>query len=328
MPKPNFSILLSPSRKKQEGGNPFAPDMFDYRSSGTFNFFKELNQTRQKLIEAVQDVIREEDDLASIFNLDGDELESAVEADLNIYDAPLMSAFDRYSPGVTYSAIDFQNLPTGAQRRLLENGIIFSGLFGILRPDDLIPNYQLGMEDELPGVGPVYEFWKPHISPLLNRVLEGRWVWNLLPEVHRKAWEDEHTYERMIDVEFYQETEDGERSPTSHDIRNLRGSLVNFVVEETVEDMESFKEWEHPQGYQLDEEASSHDEETKRSNLIMVQREGWEERRRKRKEEEARLAREAEEAKAAKEREKEREKEEAKAEEEEKEEEKEEAKES
>ena len=48
-----------------------------------------------------------------------------------------MSALDRFSPGIMYEAMNFQALPTGAQRRLLENGIIFSGLFGLLRPDDL-----------------------------------------------------------------------------------------------------------------------------------------------------------------------------------------------
>ena len=30
---PNFTILLPPAEGKQDGGNPFAPDMFDYRTS-------------------------------------------------------------------------------------------------------------------------------------------------------------------------------------------------------------------------------------------------------------------------------------------------------
>ena len=50
---PNFAILLAPSDGKQEGGNPFAPDMFDYRSSNTFNYFNELNPSRRELIGAL-----------------------------------------------------------------------------------------------------------------------------------------------------------------------------------------------------------------------------------------------------------------------------------
>ena len=304
MPKPNFSILLASSQRKEEGGNPFAPDMFDYRSSGTFNFFKELNQKRQKLIDAVQRTIQEEEDLESIFGLKGESLEEAVEANMEIYNAPLMSAFDRYSPGRLYAAIDFQNLPTGAQRRLLENGIIFTGLFGILRPDDLIPNYRLRMDDEIPEVGRVYKFWRPLISPLLNRVLEDRWVWNLLPRGHRRAWDDKHTYERLVNVSFYKETKDGERSAVTQEVKELQGGLVNFIVEETVEDMESFREWEHPKGYMLDEEASTFDDEEKVDSLVLVQKEGWEKRRKERKrrekEEREREEREKEEREKAK----------------------------
>ena len=34
---PDLPVLLSPAAQKQPGGNPFAPYMFDYRTSGTFN---------------------------------------------------------------------------------------------------------------------------------------------------------------------------------------------------------------------------------------------------------------------------------------------------
>ena len=49
-----FSILLPSAEGKQSGGNPLAPDMFDYRSSNTFNYFSELNPERRTLIDALQ----------------------------------------------------------------------------------------------------------------------------------------------------------------------------------------------------------------------------------------------------------------------------------
>ena len=268
---PNLAILLAPAEGKQPGGNPFAPDMFDYRTSGTFNYFEDLNPERRKLIDALHEILDEhdEDTLADILGLEGPELEEAIRVDAEVYDAPLMSALDRYSPGVMYAAMDFANLPTGAQRRLLENGIIFSGLFGLLRPDDLIPNYRLRMDAELPGIGPVTDYWRPRISPVLADTLEGRFVWDLLPDVHRSAWDDERTYKARALVEFKDKKGN---APSEEDLEVLRGQLVNFVVRETAEDVEELEEWEHPEGYQYSKRASSFDEDTKTWTVVMKKR--------------------------------------------------------
>ncbi|GAB5521666.1 MAG: YaaA family protein [Rhodothermales bacterium] len=267
---PNFSILLPPAEGKKTGGNPFAPDMFDYRSSGTFNYFRELNPERKTLIKAVKaslDLM--EADLETLFGVKGDTLADAVTVNQEVLKAPLMSALDRYSPGVLFKAMDFQGLPTGAQRRLLENGIIFSGLFGLLRPDDLIPNYRLKMDANLPEIGKVSSYWRPHLSPLLNSHLEGRFVWNLLPGAHRDAWDDAHTYEHMVEVKFYREVQ-GERRAVSHGVKQLRGQLSAYVVKETVESIEPLFEWEHPDGYELDQDAIEQNEETKTTTLVYV----------------------------------------------------------
>ena len=271
---PNLTVFLAPASQKQPGGNPFAPDMFDYRTSGTFNYYDGLNPERRELIDTLHDLIDESDEetLSEVFGLDGPLLEEAIEIDSEIYDAPLMSALDRYSPGIMYAAMDFANLPTGAQRRLLENGVIFSGLFGLLRPDDLIPDYRLGMDVDIPDIGPVVEYWRPRISDILNTNMDGRWIWDLLPDLHRSAWEDEHTYEARVEVEFmYDEGDDlVPVEPDEADIQ--RGQFVNYVVRETAEDLEDIREWDdHPDDFVFDESASSYDADTKTWSLVMVQ---------------------------------------------------------
>ena len=272
---PNLTVLLSPADRKQPGGNPFAPDMFDYRTSGTFNYFDDLNPERRELIDTLQEVIEEEDEdtLSDVFGLEDYELEEALRVNAEIYDAPLMSALDRYSPGVMYAAMDFANLPTGAQRRLLENGVILSGLFGLLRPDDLIPNYQLGMSAALPDLGPVADYWGPVVSPILNDSLEGRWVWDLLPEVHRNAWTDEHTYEARVEVTFVREDDGDREAITGEDLEVQRGQFVNFIVQETAEEMDDLREWTEEESDELafDEDASTYDEATKTWSIVMVQ---------------------------------------------------------
>lgn len=276
---PNFVVLLPPSTNKQPGGNPFAPDMFDYRTSNTFNYFSDLNPQRRNLIDTLQEAMAETEDPGDLFpELEGFELEEAVRVNEEIYDAPLMSALDRYSPGALYSATDFADLPTGAQRRMLENGVIFSGLFGLLRPDDLVPNYHLEMTSELPGVGEIGEYWHPDLSDQLNDTLEGRFVWDFLPEELRAVWDNAHTYDERVQVRFVEEDEDGERSePEGEDLLEVQGQFVNHIVRETLEDLEDTEEWDLIAGFKLDEEASSYDEDTQTHTLEMVHWPGIEE---------------------------------------------------
>lgn len=271
---PNFSILLPPAEGKQEGGNPFAPDMFDYRTSNTFNFFKQLNPERRSLIDALHKVIKGgKQDLESFFGVKDAHLEKAIESNLEIYTAPLISALDRYASGVMYQAMDFPGLPTGAQRRLLEEGIIFSGLFGLLRPDDLIPMYKLRMDATLGDIGKVSSFWKEPLSQALNETLTGRFVWNFLPGIHEEAWTNEVTYDAMVKTVFMRRPKRGEDyQAVTHGVKSLRGKLVNYIVKETIEDFELLLEWRHPDGYVMDESLSSYDEDSRTHELVMIKR--------------------------------------------------------
>ncbi len=298
----DFAILLPSAEGKATGGNPLAPDMFDYRTSNTFNYFSELNPERRAIIKELQRVIEESDEakLEKLFGVKGDTLEEAVQVNLEILASPLLAAVDRYGPGVMYEAMEFPALPTGAQRRLLENGVIFSGLFGLLRPDDLIPNYRLKMDAKLPEAGKLSAFWRPVLSPALNRALKGKFVWNLLPQTHLDAWEDDGSYRAMVQVKFYDEKK-GERKPVTHNVKQLRGALVNFVVRDPAESIDALWEWEAPGGYELDEEATTFDEATRTGTVVMVSSEGWELRRAERQANREEIMREKAAAKAARE---------------------------
>ena len=297
-----FSILLPSAEGKAPGGNPLAPDMFDYRSSNTFNYFSELNPERRALIDALQAQVKaaDEGELHKLFGVKGDTLEEAVAVTRDVYRSPLMASVDRYGPGVMYAAMDFAGLPTGSQRRLLENGVIFSGLFGLLRPDDLIPNYRLRMDAKVGEVGKVSAYWREPLSAALNALLTDQAVWNLLPGTHEAAWDDAGTYARMIRVKFYRQDAAGERTAVTHGIKELRGSLVAHVVNETADSVDSLDDWEAPEGYEVDRGASEIDE-AGGGTVVMVSSPGWEDRRKARRK--ARAQAEAEAAAARKARE-------------------------
>lgn len=266
-----FAILLGSSDVKKDGGNPFAPDMFDYRTSNTFNYYHDLNPERRKLIDAILGAINDEADLASLGG-DGIDEEQVIRINSEIYNSPLMSALDRFSPGVLFEAMNFPALPTGAQRRLLENGIIFSGLFGLLRPDDLIPDYQVSLHATIPGVGDVAEYWHDLVSGILNKQLEDHVVWNLLPDKMPPIWTDEHTYKEMITANFYGRKKGGKRPEVKDGVEALRGQLVGFIVKESADDVELLKEWTHPSGYQYSEKESTFDEETRTHSLAFIKK--------------------------------------------------------
>ena len=268
---PEFSVLLPPAEGKLPGGNPLAPDLFDLRSGGTFNYFSELNPERRRLITALQATMDDPETAAAVLGLKGDALGQARAANAALFGGPRMAALERYGPGVLYGAMEFAALPTGAQRRLLENVVIVSGVFGLLRPDDLIPDYKLPIDAVVPGIGKVSAYWRPVLSPLLNRVLAGRVVWDLLPAAHREAWDDAHTYAEAARVVFVRET-DGERRPVTHGVKPLRGSLVAHLVREAGERVETIRSWRAPEGYRLDDDATTHDEATRTTTFTFVKR--------------------------------------------------------
>lgn len=296
-----FALLIPSAEGKVSGGNPLAPDMFDYRTSNTFNYFSELNPERRRLISHLQAEMAQSDNgsLEQLFGVKGEALEHAVKVNNELFGSPLMAAVDRYGPGVMYKAMDFMELPTGAQRRLLENGVIFSGLFGLLRPDDLIPEYRLKMDARLEEIGRVAKFWKPVLSPLLNNVVKDKFVWNLLPSAFMEAWDDDGSYRAMIQVKFFKEDEEGKRTALTHGVKELRGSLVNYIVRDPAESIEALLDWESQDGYELDLEASEFDEETRTGAAVLVSSPGWEERREQRKAERAAAAAEIAALKAA-----------------------------
>lgn len=265
-----FLILLPPAERKRPGGNALAPSLFDLRAAGTFNYFAELNPERRRLIEALHAAL-DAGQGAEVLGLDGALLERAVAANRAVLDGPRMAALERYGPGVLYTAMNFSGLPTGAQRRLLEHVVILSGLWGLLRADDLIPEYRLRMDASVPEIGPVSAYWRPRLSPVLNEAVAGRLVWNLLPAAHREAWDDAHTYEAQAHVRFV-EMVNGERRNVSHGVKPLRGSLVAHLVREAAERLDTLHAWYPPDGFQLDEDATTHDEATRTTTFTFVKR--------------------------------------------------------
>ena len=62
----------------------------------------------------------------------------------DIFHSRCAKAIHRYT-GVVYEYLDWHTMDNTAKDYMNKNVYIFSGLFGMVRPDTLIPNYKLKM---------------------------------------------------------------------------------------------------------------------------------------------------------------------------------------
>jgi cytoplasmic iron level regulating protein YaaA (DUF328/UPF0246 family) len=267
-------ILLPPSEGKAPGGSggPFLP--------GTLSF-PVLDDRRKIALAALRAAMRANASRRSaLLGVKGKALAAATEANRSIPTAPTMPAIERYT-GVLYDALDPSSLTTRDRRRLHEQVLILSGLWGLLRPDDAIPDYKLKMGASLPPTGKLATWWRTPITRALAPVVDGATVWNLLPNEHAAAWSppapgngEPGSPAAVLSVRFLDESPrapHAERSFTTvnHWNKLLKGALVRFVLANGADEPAALAKFRHPQGYVYD---SSLTESTAKGTTIAMVR--------------------------------------------------------
>lgn len=97
-----------------------------------------------------------------------------------------LPACERYT-GVVWKHLDLQSLPAATRRSAIKQIYVVSGLLGLARADDLIPNYKLKMSAKLEGIGVLAGFWRPTLTSALGLLAKKHTVVDLLPNEHRSA---------------------------------------------------------------------------------------------------------------------------------------------
>jgi hypothetical protein len=168
-------ILLPPSEGKLPGGGG------RFRS-GSGSFGPALRMARNEVIAALAAA---DGGNQALLGVSGRHLEHALAANRLVVAgrAPAVAAVRRYT-GVVHGHAGLGDVPAAAG-----GVIIFSGLLGLVGPDDPVPDYRLKMGASLPPLGRLASWWRPRLSPVLNRRLRGAAVVDLLPQEHAAAWE-------------------------------------------------------------------------------------------------------------------------------------------
>ena len=163
--------------------------------------------------------------------------------------APTRPAIERYT-GVLYRELDAASLDAPARRRLNQQVLIASGVFGLVAPRDPVPDYRTKMGDRVTPMGRLATWWRPQLTAALAERVKSAEVWDLLPAEHAAALDwNQLQPRRRVTVRFV----DHRGVTVSHWNKLLKGSLVRWLVEGGGPDLAAF---EHPQGYRLDRRAS------------------------------------------------------------------------
>jgi cytoplasmic iron level regulating protein YaaA (DUF328/UPF0246 family) len=137
----------------------------------------------------------------------------------------------------TYDPADF----TFAQQHLR----ILSGLYGLLRPLDLIQPYRLEMGTALPterGTN-LYRFWGDRLTEHLNEALAAQTspvVINLASQEYFKAI-DEKKLNAPVVTPVFKEHRNGQFKTVAIYAKRTRGKMANFIVKNRLEAPELLK---------------------------------------------------------------------------------------
>lgn len=249
---PNYTILLPPSEGKAAGGDSTTNwgDVADTQP------FAQLNPQRRAVMDALQTALAHgtQADLAKLFGVKGENLDAAIGVNQAIASGPLLPAIQRYT-GVMFDYLDYAHMDAPLRQTLEEHTLLFSGLWGLLRPGDRIPDYKLKMDASLDGVGRLSSFWKPHLSAALNPLLAGQVVWDMLPNAHRAAWDGKAAMAARYEVKFVERVEKGGKvtwRTVSHWSKALKGALIRHICAHHITRPDDLHSFTHPQGYLYD----------------------------------------------------------------------------
>lgn len=162
---------------------------------------------------------------------------------------PAVYTFD----GDVYTGLDVYTLPAEKLEVMQDKLRILSGLYGLLKPLDLMQAYRLEMGTSIP-IGKnknLYEFWKKTITKTLNSELQkGELFINLASNEYFSSVDTKTLKVPVITPEF-KDYKDGQLKMISFFAKKARGLMVRYILDtnaETVEDLKGF----NYEGYAFD----------------------------------------------------------------------------
>jgi cytoplasmic iron level regulating protein YaaA (DUF328/UPF0246 family) len=141
--------------------------------------------------------------------------------------------------------------------------LILSGLYGILRPLDLIQAYRLemGTELEFSKHKNLYDFWKNKLTKKMNEILnqdETALLVNLASDEYYSAIDTKKIKADILKIQF-REYKGEKLQFVSFNAKKARGAMARHIVVNRINDKESIKGFNH-EGYYFEDSLSGEKE--------------------------------------------------------------------
>ena len=152
---------------------------------------------------------------------------------------PAVFMFD----GDVYSGIDAYTIPGDKIETLQRSLRILSGMYGILRPLDLMQPYRLEMGTKLPikHNKDLYAVWKEKVTKQLNsEMTEGELLVNLASQEYFKVLDTKTIKAKLISPVF-KDFKNGKLKIISFYAKRARGLMVRYILDKDVETLEEIK---------------------------------------------------------------------------------------
>lgn len=179
------------------------------------------------------------------------------ETNLNEENAHVTAAFD----GEVYRGLDAPSFSEKELKIAQEKVRILSGVYGILKPLDVIYPYRLEMGTKwavTPAKKNLYQFWGKKIAEQLNSENEDGLIINLASAEYFKAVDRKVLKGRVITPTF-KEFKNGDYKVIMIFAKRARGSMARYIVKNNISDPEQIKLFD-TDGYSFDVNQSTEDD--------------------------------------------------------------------
>ncbi|NOZ09289.1 MAG: YaaA family protein [FCB group bacterium] len=215
-------VLVPPSEGKVKIRKPMELKFEDT----DFPLMKEVGQV-VRLLSLIDD-----EDIRSIYGTSKQKALIFHRQNQDVMNSRVWPAIERYS-GVVYEHIGWNTLSEEAREYMEKHIRIFSGLFGMVTPMTLIPDYKLKM-----NVMSLQYHWKPILTDILAKE---DMIIDLLPQVHRKAYQSS---DNVIEVEFVVMSK-GKKKTAGHYGKAVKGEFIRYMAEHNVTSIDQFEGFEY-----------------------------------------------------------------------------------
>ena len=163
--------------------------------------------------------------------------------------------------GDVYKGIDAYSIPEDKIDFLQDTVRIISGLYGLLKPLDLIQPYRLEMGTKIPvgGNKNLYEFWRRKLTESINLELKDDEVFlNLASKEYIKAIDTKVLKTPMVTANFKQ-FKDGKYKTIAIFSKRARGLMTRYIIDNNINSIEGIKGF-NSEKYLFSDTLSSRDE--------------------------------------------------------------------